>query len=999
MTTTPPSSSLARNRTVSGPPLANSLLLRLFESEFFDSRLAAHYLNRYPESIGIQHYICNRLEEFSAQDLEFLLPQFCHLLVCRQVESVALENWILRQCQKSNHFALLTIWFLQAHLSDLHATPNTEAYRAIQRMYHRCQALLFADALPKAGTPPTSSKETKPFWKDLFHRTKMRENVRPAVVGIGAVLAAGVCSMVVDTASQLVLSQGCKWKGIAADADATPEEPVGLAARRSESVKDARATEKGLAATAGTGRRHSLETLSSRQRGLSVLARIPTGSPTPDELSGGGAFSFARYVAKTSEAERAHTFLSSPGLDGKRAASHSTPKPENLKRSHFFHAEMQFMKTLVDISDRLRAVPKEARQSTLFAELALINHNLPANVCLPAWCGASAEHPTHHRVARISPSDAVVLNSADRVPYLITVEVLEDVHPPDDVTQPSRLVSSPLPEPPVTVANGAAASDENGEHVTAETLSPNRGDGDVAAADYHRQVLHRRKSAASMKSKSSFDGLSPVNPQQPLVPPNTGQVAPVVIDEFSERLRTAAVMLAQLYQQQQREETAQNMGNAATAGSATSLAPGSPMVAGKNRTNQQKLQADFESIKKRLVTEMVTLEEQRVQSLARQGDAAVADEVLPEIEENLQAQCQQRDADDPSAAVFRETWDSKMERIRAGSPFGRDPTWRLLSVIVKSGADLRQEQLALQLIEEMQRIWRSANVPVWVRCFRIMITSDQSGIMETVRDAISVHSIKKEGYAKQQNERGLPFTLYDHFVREFGHPSSMRYGAAQDNFMRSLAAYSIVCYLLQIKDRHNGNILLDIQGHVIHIDFGFMLSNSPGGAGFELAPFKFPQEYVDILGGRDSEKFAEFRALAKECFLALRKRAEEIVGLVEMMEHGSKMSCFTGVTAKPSATSNPAAATNFMTFMGAEHADGGVGGSSSGAGALPVTTTTASPANAGRYPVAGALRDRFHLALNEAQVGDLVDSLIDRSCGSAYTRFYDTFQYYANGIL
>ena len=81
--------------------------------------------------------------------------------------------------------------------------------------------------------------------------------------------------------------------------------------------------------------------------------------------------------------------------------------------------EFEFTKALISIGKKLvRLASKELKTQRLMSELAIINMNLPARVWLPLF-----DFP--HYVVRIPYRSAAVLNSKEKAPYIMYVEVLE----------------------------------------------------------------------------------------------------------------------------------------------------------------------------------------------------------------------------------------------------------------------------------------------------------------------------------------------------------------------------------------------------------------------------------------------------------------------------------------------------------------------------------------------------------------------------------------------
>ncbi|CAH8270560.1 unnamed protein product [Arabidopsis lyrata] len=585
--------------------------------------------------------------------------------------------------------------------------------------------------------------------------------------------------------------------------------------------------------------------------------------------------------------------------------SKKPPLPNNTAaqfRKGSYHESLEFVHALCETSyDLVDIFPIEDRKTALRESIAEINSHLAeaettGGICFPMGRGV-------YRVVNIPEDEYVLLNSREKVPYMICVEVLKAETPSGAKTASTSLK---LSKGGIPLANGDAFLQKPPPWAyplsTAQEVYRNSADRmSLSTVEAIDQAMTHKSEVKLVNASLSVEKHS-----NSITKSVSSGVTGVLRTGLESDLEWVRVVLT--------------------------ADPGLRMESiADPRTPRRK--------EHRRVPSIVAYEE--VRAAAAKGEAPPG---LP-----LKGAGQDSSDAQPMAnggmlkagdALSGEFWEGKRLRIRKDSIYGNLPGWDLRSIIVKSGDDCRQEHLAVQLISHFFDIFQEAGLPLWLRPYEVLVTSSYTALIETIPDTASIHSIKSR----------YPYitSLRDFFDAKFKE-NSPSFKLAQRNFVESMAGYSLVCYLLQIKDRHNGNLLMDEEGHIIHIDFGFMLSNSPGGVNFESAPFKLTRELLEVMDsdaeGVPSEFFDYFKVLCIQGFLTCRKHAERIILLVEMLQD-SGFPCFKG---------GPRTIQN--------------------------------------------LRKRFHLSLTEEQCVSLVLSLISSSLDAWRTRQYDYYQRVLNGIL
>ncbi|XP_077357969.1 phosphatidylinositol 4-phosphate 3-kinase C2 domain-containing subunit beta isoform X3 [Festucalex cinctus] len=211
-----------------------------------------------------------------------------------------------------------------------------------------------------------------------------------------------------------------------------------------------------------------------------------------------------------------------------------------------------------------------------------------------------------------------------------------------------------------------------------------------------------------------------------------------------------------------------------------------------------------------------------------------------------------------------------------------DPLGDDISVIFKSGDDLRQDMLTLQVIRIMNKIWIQEGLDMRMVIFKCFSTGRGRGMVEMIPQADTLRRIQVEhGVTGSFKDRPLADWLQKH------NPADEQYDKAVENFIYSCAGCCVATYVLGICDRHNDNIMLKTSGHMFHIDFGKFLGHAQmfGNIKRDRAPFVFTSDMAYVINGGDktSSRFHDFVDLCCEAYNLIRKHAHLFLNLLGLM--------------------------------------------------------------------------------------------------------------------
>lgn len=194
--------------------------------------------------------------------------------------------------------------------------------------------------------------------------------------------------------------------------------------------------------------------------------------------------------------------------------------------------------------------------------------------------------------------------------------------------------------------------------------------------------------------------------------------------------------------------------------------------------------------------------------------------------------------------------------------------------ILKSEKGLRKEQIVSQLITILQeklldqmkrgRIDGFEKIPT----YKILMITSEIGIIEYLDNCLTLKNINQKGY-----------TLQNYILEN---NKDEKIGVLKERFSKSLSISSCMSYILGLGDRHTGNIMISDNGHIIHIDYGYILEN-PIHSSIFTPIIRISSDMIDFLGGIQGDYYEIFKNYIVNVYDILRLYSDIITNYYHIL--------------------------------------------------------------------------------------------------------------------
>eukprot|EP01084_Bolivina_argentea_P055401 101583_1 len=897
-----------------------------------------------------EQLMANSSDRVVFNGIEFYLPQLAHMIVHLNIPTSALEQFSLVICQQSLMVALQLQWVLLSALEDYQPErpDGTVNPHSQPKYFNRCVKFLQkVEVIVALGPPQTnfalSDSESM--------STKEMEEVRLERKKVQAKMAIMQCSSL----STFLLKEG--------EGERTGADVVGFLLHK-RWHKRSRPHSHSWIQRYFRIHGNVIFCYSMLQHGKIRLKRalVLAGAhlDAGPQLYKNGKYEHYFEIRSTlgcwrlratnnkelelwiNAIDSAMRFIPSiPTLSGSLQApcddsSHGLSISQQI-RFEFFCQERNFIRDLTDICENLRFVENRSARSGLL-EKQLQDIMIPEDVFVPLCKSVDP----YQRILRIVPGEAKAFSTKERVPTLIMVESIMTWHAGEkDDTEPLDVANYMY----WTYVHDKEASNSilyNLNHSTAALFNtaPDKSEDTTLMKAFHggKQDKEEHVEHGSIFSRHLLNRGHDIGREKS---------CPAEFFEAADKTPTVQISAAELHTDHFDQTKHRKFKNVWRD---THWTQGS-FFPFRTRTGSidSKTKRKSSSFSKRMLHSILNRNDEEKTGEEHDGDVTeyktVGSHASASTDGHTEGEAPIVDAD--QVMSYGESLEEKSKRLFLESPYVTKG-WGLQGFIAKSNDDLRQEVFVMQLVSFYSEVFEKEGLDLWLQPYRILSTGKRTGLIQLLENSLSITSSKKKD--------GWPGSLNAHFERLYGKPGSKGLQKARRRFAQSLAGYSILCYLLSIKDRHNGNIMLTAEGRLIHIDFGFVFGQAPGNQfSFERSAFKITQEYIDTLGGEGSEEYTYFAKMVipnathtlEDGLLAARTYSSQASILVEIMMFNSEFPCFKSQGANP----------------------------------------------------LHEFRSRFFLNLSEEQVRVEVRKMLKFATNHIGTRLYDQFQRLTNGIL